>query len=95
MTADTTAAREAVAAEVRAATARKRASQSKIAKALGMSQQALSRRYTGEIAFDINELFGIAKYLDVPVSDLLPNDVDERSCMNSISLTFDPAEDSA
>jgi transcriptional regulator with XRE-family HTH domain len=91
MTADLSAAREAVAAEVRAATARYRMSQSKIAKALGISQPALSRRYSGVIAFDTDELFGIAKLLNVPLSELLPDADVERSCMNSTAMTFSAA----
>lgn len=76
MSSATTAEREpyaqSVAAEVRAAAARRRVTQASIARQLGMSQQALSRRWTGELAFDVNELFQVADILGIPLGDLLP-----------------------
>jgi energy-converting hydrogenase Eha subunit A len=62
----------AVAAEVRAEMARQRVSQQPIADALGISRQALSRRMTGEIPFDVAELESIAGFLGVPVSRFWP-----------------------
>ena len=35
-----------------------------------MSQQALSRRFLGYIAFDVNELTAIAEVLEVPIEAL-------------------------
>lgn len=64
--------RESVAGEVRAVAARKRVTQASIARELGMSQQALSRRWTGELAFDVEELAAVARILDVSLGDLLP-----------------------
>lgn len=63
---------EAVAAEVRGAAAKARVKQNFIAKALGVSQQALSRRWTGELPFDVDWLYVIASILDIPITDLLP-----------------------
>jgi transcriptional regulator with XRE-family HTH domain len=60
-----------VANEVRAAMSRRRMSQMQLAEALGRSQAFVSRRLTGEIAFDINELATIAEALDVPITALL------------------------
>lgn len=64
-----------VADEVRAAMARRRLSQTKLAKAMGMSQPAMNRRIRGEIPFDVVELTAIAKILDVPVTTFLPEPV--------------------
>lgn len=60
-----------VADEVRAAMARKRVSQTKLADILGISQAAVSRRLTGEVAFDVNELSVLAGALDVSLATLL------------------------
>lgn len=60
-----------VAAEVRAVAARKRVYQRDIAKRLGMSQPALSRRWNGEIPFDVEELDAIAAFLNVPITSFL------------------------
>ena len=42
-----------------------------LAQQLGKSQAFVSRRLRGEIAFDIAELEQIARWLDVPVADLI------------------------
>lgn len=62
---------ESVAAEVRAAIARKRYSANKLAADLGMSQSALARRLQGRVAFDVEELAAVAEKLGVTVSSLL------------------------
>lgn len=72
MSSTTTATREAVAAEVRAVAARKRVAQKAIASVLGISQQAMSRRWTGQLAFDVDELAVVADYLGIDWHDLLP-----------------------
>lgn len=64
--------REAVAGAVRAEMARQRIPQSALADALGLSQQAASRRIRGEVPFDVAELAGAAGLLGVPVSTLMP-----------------------
>ncbi len=67
--------REQVAAEVRALMGRgrghRRVSQVKLAADLHMAQASLSRRLAGEVAFDIDELAGIARYFGVSLSDLV------------------------
>ncbi len=60
-----------VAASVRAEMARRRVTQSDVAKALGMKQTAVSRRLTGQVPFDVNELTAVAAFLGVPVAALL------------------------
>jgi transcriptional regulator with XRE-family HTH domain len=59
---------QAVAAEVRAEMARKKVSQQEVARRLGVAQQTISRRITGEIPFDVAELAKIAEILGVPLS---------------------------
>lgn len=65
---------ESVAAEVRAQCARQRVSQRDLAKVLGVSHATLFRRFSGEVAFDVEELAAVANYLDIPMASLLPAD---------------------
>lgn len=60
-----------VAANVRAEIARRRIRQVDVAASLGMSQQALSRRLTGEVAFDVGELHEVAALLETTAAALL------------------------
>lgn len=57
-----------VAAEVRAQLARAQYTGSRIARELGWTQRYMSRRLTGEVPFDVNDLAAIAEVLGVPVS---------------------------
>ena len=57
---------------VRAEMARAGVTQAALAKALGLSQAAISARLLGKTPFDINELTTIAEHLGVEVSVLLP-----------------------
>lgn len=66
-----TAAREAIASEVRALMGRHRVSQTGLAAVLGMSQSALSRRLNAEQPFDADELLAIARFFKVNVTQLL------------------------
>lgn len=59
-----------VAANVRAEMARRQATQSSLARALGTSQQALSRRLSGEVDFTVGELFDIAEQFDIDIDVL-------------------------
>jgi transcriptional regulator with XRE-family HTH domain len=65
-----TANREAVAEEIRALMGRRRVSQTRLAKVLGMSQPSLSNRLTGGQPFDVDELFTLAEYFGVEVTAL-------------------------
>lgn len=60
-----------VAAEVRAELARQRRPQRELAEAIGLSQQAASRRLCGEVPFDIAELAKVAELLGVPIEHFL------------------------
>jgi transcriptional regulator with XRE-family HTH domain len=61
-----------VAANVRAEMARQRITQNDLIAATGWSQQKISRRLTGTVAFDVAELAVIADYLGKEPAELLP-----------------------
>jgi len=63
--------RQAIAAEVRAALARKQIKQSDLAEAVGMSQAALSERLRGHRAFNTDQLADIAGVLGLDLYELL------------------------
>lgn len=67
-----------VGANVRAEMARSNPKQTQkpFAKRIGMSQQSLSRRLSGEIPFDLEELERVAAVLGVPMTRLV---VDETA----------------
>lgn len=60
-----------VGANVRAEMARRKISQQAMSKQVSLSQQGLSRRMTGRIAFSVDELDDIATVLNVPVANLI------------------------
>jgi hypothetical protein len=60
-----------VAGEVRAEMARQQRYGTWMAKQMGMTQSAWSRRVTGDLPFDIDQLDRIAAILDVPISRFL------------------------
>lgn len=64
--------RERVAEEVRALLARRKMSASELARRLDVTQRYMSRRLTGETAFDADDLGNIAGVLGVDVTDLFP-----------------------
>jgi len=56
---------------VRAEMARRRLSQTVVAEHLGVSQMFISRRLSGDVPFDIVELYQLADFFGVPVTVLL------------------------
>lgn len=56
---------------VRAIAAARRVPQRELARALGITQQAVSRRLVGAVAFRVDELQKIAALLGVPLQQLL------------------------
>lgn len=81
-----------VAAEVRAHLARKRISGRQAAFALGWKQPYISRRLSGDIPFDVNDLAALAELLEVPVTAFfeVPYAADRtaaRGSMISVSCT--------
>lgn len=62
---------QTVAANVRAEMARRHHSQNSLAVLIGMRQQALSRRLSGQTAFTIDEIAAIAAILNVRITDLV------------------------
>jgi transcriptional regulator with XRE-family HTH domain len=67
----TTNIREVVAEEIRAELGRQRRSASWLGRQTGMAQPAISRRLTGAVPIDLEELDAIARALDVPLYKLL------------------------
>lgn len=63
--------RERAAEELRAVLARRRMSGAELARRTGMKQPYLSRRMTGEVPFDLDDLEIIARELEVSVTQLL------------------------
>lgn len=64
--------RQAIAAIVRGKVAELDVRQMDLAAAIGMDQQALSRRMRGKVDFTATELMLIAAYLKIDVADLMP-----------------------
>lgn len=64
-----------VTAEVRAEAGRQNATQAEIAQILGISQTQVSRRFTGQIDFGIDELAKLAEAWGVPFTRLLPDEL--------------------
>jgi transcriptional regulator with XRE-family HTH domain len=67
--------REHVAEEIRVLLARKRISAAELARRTGIKQSTMSRRMTGETAFDMDDLEVIAEVLGVEVGELMPRSI--------------------
>ncbi|MFC7275274.1 helix-turn-helix domain-containing protein [Paractinoplanes rhizophilus] len=65
--------REHVAEELRVVLARRKMSGAELARRTGIKQSTMSRRMTGETAFDMDDLEAIASVLDIHVGDLFPH----------------------
>ena len=63
---------EHTAGAVRAELARRRISGRQLARDLGWKHSTVSRRLNGESRWQVDELVAVASYLDIPVTDLLP-----------------------
>ena len=61
---------EALAAEIRAEKARRKIANHELAEALGISTATLRRRLDGVRPFYFHELEALARYFDVPLSEL-------------------------
>jgi transcriptional regulator with XRE-family HTH domain len=72
VTASVTPMRELIAEEIRALLARRKITASELARRLHVSQPYISRRLTGDTAFDVDDLDRIAAELDVDIADLFP-----------------------
>ncbi|WP_172193577.1 helix-turn-helix domain-containing protein [Actinomyces faecalis] len=59
------------AGRLRAEMAFRRRSSSDLASALGLSQSSASRRMTGEVSMDLDEIETVVKWLDIPVQRLI------------------------
>ena len=65
--------RVAVAEEIRVLCARKGVSGSALARAIGRTQSYMSRRLTGEVAFDLDDIQDIAGFFGVDPAALYPS----------------------
>lgn len=87
--------REHVAEEIRVLLARRKMSATQLARLTGLKQSSLSRRMTGETAFDMDDLEVIADVLGVSVTDLMPQRVaaarDPKSASGQLSRLVTPA----
>lgn len=63
---------EVVAGEVRAVMGRKRVRNVDLARGMEVSEPYISRRLSGEVALNLDDLEHIARILDVPVATFLP-----------------------
>lgn len=63
--------RQVVAANIRAALAYRRENQGDLAELLGYSPATVSRRMSGELAWNVDELALIAEHLGVAIESLL------------------------
>lgn len=61
-----------VAGSVRAEMARRKTTQRQVADAIGTSQAAVSRRLSGLVPFDVDELAAVADLFEMDPRDLLP-----------------------
>lgn len=63
------------ASNLRAELARANRKKGELAVVLGLSPAAVTRRVSGETALDIDELCAVAAWLDIPITRLLPQDM--------------------
>ena len=70
----TTSSATAATSSIRAEAARRNLSQAQLAEQIGMSKHALSRRMTGELSWDLDELDRISNLFGMATRDLLPLD---------------------
>ncbi|MFI2568886.1 helix-turn-helix domain-containing protein [Cellulosimicrobium funkei] len=61
---------ESIAAEVRAEVARQRKTVQGLAQVLNVTQSTASRRFTGDVPFDMREIFEVAAWLGLSVTEL-------------------------
>ena len=60
--------RVTIAEEIRALVGRRQISATRLGQEIGRTQSYMSRRMTGEVPFDVDDLDAIAAYFDVPVT---------------------------
>lgn len=83
---DTLEFRQGMGAEVRSWIARRRMTAGEVAAAIHLTPTALSRRLTGKIAFDIDDLVALARVLGCDIADFLPeHELHRRQLPTSVS----------
>ncbi len=83
--------RESTSEEIRSLMARRRLTGVTLANRIGRSQSYVSRRLTGDTAFDVDDLERIASVLGVGVRDLLPGV--NRDVINALGHAGDNPRD--
>lgn len=76
-----------VAAEVRAQLARRGWSGTRLALALGVTQASISRRLTGDVPFDVDDLVRISEALGVHPGTFFPGGHDDSPSNNGLQLS--------
>lgn len=66
---------EVIRSRIRIAMVKADVQQQEVAAATGLGQQSLSKRMTGVVRWSVDDLIYVAKYLGVPVSELLPDTI--------------------
>lgn len=66
---------DAVSGNIRGAMARRRKLQTDVGTALGLGQQAVSARLAGTVRWSVVEVVEVARLLDVPLSELVPDEL--------------------
>jgi len=66
---------ERVAEEIRVILVRRQIRASELARTLGWTENYISRRLTGKIPFDVNDLGALAALLGVPVTSFFPDSI--------------------
>jgi transcriptional regulator with XRE-family HTH domain len=85
--------REQAAEEIRALLARRKMSAAKLATRMGVGQTYLSRRMTGEVPLDLDDLEIIARELNVTVAELLGTGVKDTVANLALSDREAPIAD--
>jgi transcriptional regulator with XRE-family HTH domain len=80
--------KDSVAAEVRANLARQRISARRAAICIGWTPMYLSRRLSGEVPFDVDDLGAIAELLDIPIATFFDSPNVVRLGSGSRNLRF-------
>jgi transcriptional regulator with XRE-family HTH domain len=68
-----------IAARIRLELARRSLSQVALAECLGIRQQSVSAKLRGQSPFSLDQLHAVAGFLQVPVTDLVAADSDQRA----------------
>ncbi|MDY3128128.1 MAG: helix-turn-helix transcriptional regulator [Corynebacterium sp.] len=66
---------------------RRKKTRRQLAESMGLSHQAVSRKVLGQVGWSVSDLFAVADFFNVEVSDLLPKKVENAETPDSFSRT--------